>query len=406
MNGALMAPACPRVGRPMRILFSSLPTHGHTYPLIPLGIAARDAGHDVVFATDASFHPTLHAFGLATASAGMRIIDAFAVVNGGPVDRQNLIRRRELAPDVFGTVLPRTLAKDLEPLLADWRPDLVLHESGSLGAFFAAKRAGIPGLCHGINGVVARDTDVLTRERVAAFADEIEVPYCGTFLCGGGDPYLDIYPASLQGQEFLETTDRIPLRPVPVNEPAQLPDWVVARDRSRPLVYLTLGTAFGRVEVLRQAISGLTTLNVDVLVAAGPTVDVAALGGVPDHVMVEAWVPQADLLPYVDVVVQHGGSGTTLATLAAGKPQLFLPQGADQFSNADAVTTAGAGDQLLASELSAEAVASKVRTLLTEGTAAAAARTLAAEIAAMPSPADTVTRLPAFAGRGGPACEA
>jgi UDP:flavonoid glycosyltransferase YjiC (YdhE family) len=135
-------------------------------------------------------------------------------------------------------------------------------------------------------------------------------------------------------------------------------------------------------------------LDVDALVASGPTIDTASLGGLPDNVKVAAWVPQADLMPYVDCVVQHGGSGTTLATLAAGLPQLVLPQGADQFTNAEALITSGAGDRLLASELSAEAVAMKVRTLLTGGAARAAARALAAEIAAMPSPKDIVARLP------------
>lgn len=43
----------PVVGRRfvgMRVLFASLASVGHTYPLIPLAIAARDAGHEVHFA--------------------------------------------------------------------------------------------------------------------------------------------------------------------------------------------------------------------------------------------------------------------------------------------------------------------------------------------------------------------
>jgi UDP:flavonoid glycosyltransferase YjiC (YdhE family) len=362
-----------------------------------LGRAARDAGHDVLFATHESFHPNLLAFGLPTAPAGMRPIDAFEVANGGPVDRKNLARRKQLAPDVFGDVLPRRFATDLAPLLDDWRPQLVVHEAGNFGGFFAAKRAGIPGLCHGFNRIVPREVDARTLDRVAAYAEEVGVPFEGRFVCGGGDPYLDIFPTSLQGKEFLGTTDRMTMRPVPVNEPAPFPGWVLERDRTRPFVYVTMGTAFGVIDVLQKAIGGLAMLDVDALVAAGPTIDIASLGGLPDNVRVEAWVPQADLMPYVDCVVQHGGSGTTLAALAAGLPQLLLPQGADQFTNAEALITAGAGDQLLAGELSAAAVATKVRALLTGGVARAAARELAAEIAAMPSPQAIVARLPELA---------
>jgi UDP:flavonoid glycosyltransferase YjiC (YdhE family) len=98
---------------------------------------------------------------------------------------------------------------------------------------------------------------------------------------------------------------------------------------------------------------------------------------------VQTWVPQAELLPHVDVVVHHGGSGTTLGALTVGAPQLILPQGADQFANAYAVGAAGAGLPLLLDELSADAIAEPVRKLLPHGHTGhrAAARTIAEEIA-------------------------
>ena len=55
----------------MRILFSSLPLPGHSYPLIPVALAARDAGHDVRFATGRAFHRSLAAFNLEAALAGV-----------------------------------------------------------------------------------------------------------------------------------------------------------------------------------------------------------------------------------------------------------------------------------------------------------------------------------------------
>jgi UDP:flavonoid glycosyltransferase YjiC (YdhE family) len=105
-------------------------------------------------------------------------------------------------------------------------------------------------------------------------------------------------------------------------------------------------------------------------------------------------------LPHVDVVVHHGGSGTTLGALTVGAPQLLLPQGADQFANADAVTAAGAGLRLLPGELSAEAIADHVRKLLSrQGNHRDAARLIAGEIARMPSPDEVARRLPEYAVR-------
>src|SRR5256885_9690132 len=35
----------------VRLLFTSLAAYGHVYPLLPLAVAAREAGHEVLFAT-------------------------------------------------------------------------------------------------------------------------------------------------------------------------------------------------------------------------------------------------------------------------------------------------------------------------------------------------------------------
>jgi MGT family glycosyltransferase len=218
-----------------------------------------------------------------------------------------------------------------------------------------------------------------------------------------GRPHLDICSPSLQDKDFLATEDRIELRPVPYSAPAALPAlpaWGSQRS-SRPLIYLTLGTAFGTPELLTTAIEGLATLDARVVVAAG-RVRLVQLGDLPDNVTVQAWVPQAELLPHVDVVVHHGDSGTTRGALTVGAPQLILPQGADQFANADAVSAAGAGLRLLPDELSADAIAEHIRKLLPHHGNAGhrdAARTIAEEIARMPSPDDVARHLLEYAER-------
>ncbi|PWR08685.1 glycosyl transferase [Micromonospora acroterricola] len=338
----------------MRVLFASLASVGHTYPLIPLAIAARDAGHEVHFAAGSEVHEPLAANGLRPFRPG----DAFYEV----------------------------YAEDLEPELARLRPDLVVHEWGLPGAAVAAQRAGIPGIWHGFGRM---------------FPDGIglELPTRNAEVAGRA--HLDICPPSLQDKGFLATERRIELRPVPYSTPAPVPVWVTDR-ASRPLVYLTLGTAFGTAELLRTAIAGLAALGGRVVVAAG-RVPPQQLGEIPDRVTVRSWVPQTELLPHVDVVVHHGGSGTTLGALAVGVPQLMLPQGADQFANAEAVSSAGAALRLLPDQVDADAVAEHARRLLPrQGNTEHrdAARTIAEEIARMPSPAAVAHRLPEYAEAG------
>jgi hypothetical protein len=347
----------------MRVLFASLASVGHTYPLIPLAIAARDAGHEVHFAAGEAVHAPLAANGLRP----FRPADSFYEV----------------------------YAEDLEPELGRLQPDLVVHEWGLPGAAVAAHRAGIPSIWHGFGRMIPEGIGLELP------TDNAEAP---------GRPHLDICPPSLQDKAFLATQERIELRPVPYSSDAcgagqrgnsaagVLPAWDSHRN-SLPLIYLTLGTTFGTPELLATAIEGLATVDARVVVAAG-RVRLEQLGDVPGNVTVQTWVPQADLLPHVDVVVHHDGSGTTLGALVVGAPQLILPQGADQFANADALCAAGAALRLLPDELSANAIAEHTRKLLPHHGHAGhrdAARAIAEEIARMPSPNEVARRLPEYA---------
>lgn len=327
----------------MRVLFAALASVGHTYPLIPLALAARAAGHEVHFAVGEGVHAPLAANGLRP----FRPADSFYEI----------------------------YAEDLEPELTRLEPDLVVHEWGVPGAAVAARKAGIPGIWHGFGRMFP--------EGIGLESPVKAVP---------GRPHVDICPPSLQDKGFLAAEDRIELRPVPYSEPGPSPTV------DGPLVYLTLGTAFGTADLLTTVIKGLATLDAHVVVATG-RVRVDELGDLPHNVTARPWVSQADLVPRAAVVVHHGGSGTTLGALAAGVPQLVLPQGADQFANAEAIVGVGAGLRLLADELGADAVAEHVRTLSARHDHRDAARAVAEEIARMPSPDEVARRLPDHAQR-------
>ncbi|QFZ19389.1 glycosyltransferase [Saccharothrix syringae] len=381
----------------MKILFSSLGTHGHTYPLIPLAIAARELGHEILYVTDKSFEKPLTAHGIEHIPGGLSTRAGFASLLPPGMRPQEV--PTELIAEVFGSVMPRAFAQDVAPVLAERRPDLVVHEIGNPGAAMAAQVAGVPALCHGFGRVWAGDNAVseVVVDHLRRLGAELgaEVPAGGPLTMVMGNPYIDICPPSVQLPGALDLADRIELRPVPFAEPGELPGWV--REHREPLVYLTLGTAFGDAGVLRTAIEGLGALDARVLVATGPAVPEGAIGDVPDNVVALPWVPQAELLAHVDLVVHHGGSGTTLGAFGAGVPQLVVPQGADQFANAEAVAEHGLGERLLGEDVTAEAITARARGLLSDEGVRAAAKALAAEVAGMPSPREVAATLPQYA---------
>jgi MGT family glycosyltransferase len=200
-------------------------------------------------------------------------------------------------------------------------------------------------------------------------------------------------PPSLKGPEGTGTPS-IGIRSVAYNEStAGVPAWLTA-ERTRPRVYLTLGTvAFGAVEVLNRAIAEIAPLGVDILVTVGPEGEPAALGEVPDNVRVERFVAQSAVLPLVDLIVHHGGTGTVLGALEAGLPQLVLPQGADQFLNAEIVAAGGIGRALPNDAQQPGMIGEAVRALLGDSAERQAAGRVRDEITAMPSPRDVVPAL-------------
>lgn len=370
----------------VRILFSARPAYGHLFPLIPLASAAREAGHEVVFGTGEALLGTVRGLGFAAHRVGIAVSEAEA----------EAVRRHGRDADfatvgvtMFGDILPHATHDDLRRLLPELRPDLVVYEQSDAGAAKAAREAGIPVVSHVIGRSMPPDILAAAAKRMAWLWADGPAPADAML----GDTVIDLWPDALRDPVVAALPTVFRMRPQPFDLDVPLPPVATA---SRRLVYLTFGTvSFGATSVLRTVIEGLSRLPVDVLVALGPG-DPTVLGSVPERVHVTRFVPQAEVLRHAALVVHHGGTGTVLGTLAAGLPQLVLPQGADQFVNAATLAELGAARSLVGAEITAEAVEEDARALL-DGTAARdVARRVADEIAALPPPKAVVEELVAW----------
>ena len=218
------------------------------------------------------------------------------------------------------------------------------------------------------------------------------------FAGNGQNLYINIYPASLQPElpDYILRSQY--LRPVALDAvPGDALPTSFLRSGSQPLIYLTLGTVFADPTVLRTAAEGIAALGVRLVVTVGPSGDPTAVGNLGQDVLVERYIPQALVLGHCAAVVSHGGSGTFLASLAQGLPQVFLPQAADQFRNAARCAEVGAGIDLGPAKSDGERVGAAVARILAEDSFRRVSRTLETEIAAMPSPEEVVCVLEAAA---------
>ena len=107
------------------------------------------------------------------------------------------------------------------------------------------------------------------------------------------------------------------------------------------LVATSTGRTRGSERLLRSVVEALAGLHARALVTTGPAVRAAPAPRPGIRIVGSA--PHAQVLPHADVVVTHGGHGTVIKALAAGRPCLVMPLGRDQPDNAARVVAHHAG---------------------------------------------------------------
>lgn len=384
----------------MRVLVSTVPQAGHFHPLFPLAIALRDRGHDVTFATAPSFVRRAENAGFAAVPVG----DEFDAWFG------ELARRSQGSPgegvppeEVEAWFTPRLFAQigtertldDLLAAIGRCGADLVVHDAYQFAAPLAAALAGIPNVAHGLGPLPYLDIFSLAGDAVAPLwaARGLAAPeLAGVFT----HACLTVSPPSLDIAIPRDLAARVhALQPVGYDaaSSAARPHWL-DRLPDRPVVYATLGTMFNTNRaVFRAILDGLADEDVTVVMTVGEQSDPHWLDPVPANAHVERYLPQSLLLDRCTTVVSHGGSGTILPALARGIPQVLLPQGADNFTNAARCERAGAGIAVPPGAVSADSVHAALHRALDDASVAAAARRIADEIAAMPTPSDAAEGL-------------
>lgn len=358
----------------MRVLFTIHPAYGHLHPLLPFAAAARDAGHEVVFATSALFGPVVEATGFASVPAGLDWLES---------DKTSVPQELKPAPDStleeyfaqqFVTATAERLARDVVDLSRTWSPDVIVRERTEFGGSIAAEVLGVP-----IAAVQIGTPALITPALLAA----VERPYNAARAALGLPPdeglqtldeqvVFSAAPPSLHDPDFRLPRNLISFRPSALDAAptTPLPDWAEALGHTRPLVYATLGTVFNEpkyeLPFFPAVLDGLRDEPFDLVITVGPNVDPASLGPQPSNVHVTGYLPQRLLLPRCSVVVCHGGFGTLLAAIEHGVPMVVVPFGADQPINARSVSRLGLGHVIEEEDLTAEGMRTAVWSTIRE----------------------------------------
>ena len=381
----------------MRLLVASVPGAGHVNPLLPLALAARAAGHDVLWATGPQALRGVTAAGIEGVPAGPDFPALFAQLaartRGTPGDGIPGERLPHwFAPRLFGEVGTPLMVDDLLAAARDFAPDAVLFDSRCYAGAVAAAAVGALPVLQAVTRLLPPEAEQLVSDAVTPLWRSLGLPV--PHLAGMFDGLtVSAWPASLDDPSGYGDLDVLRLAPVAAAAPP--PPWL-GELADRPLVYATLGTVFtGDAAMLGAIVEGVTACDVSLVLTTGAAFDPAALGPLPPRTRVERFVPQEALLPHCAAVVSHGGSGTALGALAHGLPHVALPQGADQFGNAGVLERHGLGRWVRERPFTAPAITTALQEVLGTPSVAEGAGRVGAEMARGATPEDALAAVTA-----------
>ena len=372
----------------MRVLFTTQPGLGHFHPLLPVAGGLRRRGHEVAFASSASFGKQIVAAGFPAFAVGqdwlatdmVRAFPEMASIPPGPA------RYAWARGAIFAGATARGTTPDLVGLARRWCADLIVREAAEFGGCLAAEMLDLP---HAMVRTDSGSSSYSDRHHVAEALSglreqfglppdpDVEMPFRYV--------QLSFAPDGLGESEAEAAPTCHRFRPIalPSDDAGPAPSWLAALP-PRPTVYATLGTVYNGPDLLRAIIDGLATECINLVVTVGTNHDPAAFGPRPANVHIERWIDQHVLLPHCDVVVTHGGYGTVSATLHAGLPLVFIPISADQPGNAERCAALGVGRIVGPDERTPAAIRAATRAVLDDPSHRRAARVIAREAHSRP----------------------
>jgi MGT family glycosyltransferase len=381
-----------------RILFVVPPLAGHVYPAVGLAGELAERGHEVAIAG----HPSVLGRLVPPALRLIELPEDLSAQERAEVEEKSRQQRGtssfKFLWEDFLLPLAGTMARDLEPVVAELRPDVLVVDQQVFGGALVARR-------HGLRWVTLATTSAEFDNPygVIASVGQWVVDRLREFQVAMGVPPEEAARGDLRFSDELtlvcsvtgllrtpEAVGSLPPRTEFIGSAAGLrrsPDefpwsWL---DPGRAQVLLSLGTvtreAGGRfLRVATEALAGMSGRAQAIVVAPPGIVDDLAEAA-PDDLLVRSSVPQLELMGRLSAVVCHAGNNTVCEALSRGVPLVVAPVRDDQPVISEQVTRAGAGVRVRFGRVNAAGVEAAVTTVLDDPEIRAAAERLRTEFA-------------------------
>ncbi len=372
-------------------LIYTSPARGHLYPIMDVALALRAGGHHVVVATLAAERDNVEGAGL-THRAIAPDVESVTLDD----HRQRGTKAQlEAALNCWATRAEREVP-DLAGTLDDVQPDIMMVDANTWGAAALAESQGNPWAmfmpyclpvpspdtpAFGPGFAPPRNFLDRTRDRVVwAALGRMAAPSIGRLnalrakvgvseLAGMPDLYLQsdalLYrtaePFEYPRRDWPENVHQ--LGPGLWSPPAETPAWLAELPRPRVLVSVSTELQEDGA-IIDTALAALAGEPGSIIVTTS-SLDPERFTAPHDRTRIVRFLSHAAVMDGIDLVVTHGGMGTTQRALAAGVPLVVVPWGRDQSESAQRVEACGAGVRLSPKKLTSERMRDAIRTSLT-----------------------------------------
>ena len=404
-----------------RILITTFGTAGDLNPFVALALGLKTRGHDVTFAVEDNFRPTLVDVGFDTMQRMSGAIDPTFAFSQWQLYESSFPFRSVRA--IIARYIVPTLASKVEDLrVASEGVDLIVAPSEQFAASIVSELTGIPWATVNLSPVSIPSVHIKPHPwppplpaplqrlangmqwRVATMAlrcmadrpiNTIRAryglpPWRNQLTTGNLSPRLAaiaVSPAFVPVQPdwppylgvtgfcFWDT-------PASWSESAELTSFL---DGSKPVVAVSSGSIsrqVGRVfeRFYDVSIEAVQQVGARALVVGAPPGCLP--DPLPDEVLTLPFAPFSEVYPRCSAVIHHGGIGTTAQGLRAGVPALVVPWGFDQFFTAAQVVRIGTGRWMSRRSFTVRQAANALHSLLQKDSRyRQRARAVAAQIA-------------------------
>jgi MGT family glycosyltransferase len=387
----------------MKILIASIPGAGHLNPLLSIASLLTESGHEVAVQVSEDLRPAVE-------SAGHRFLSEIpnAQTSGGYYfDTYPERMQKSPGMEMTGYDLVHFFARNiaaqfasLKMALYDFPADLILADSIYWGTLpmLVGPRDKRPAIAHlGVSVVnMGSGKNIPMRPDETPEQREAELQLRKHFILQPAQQAVNAALASLgypalpcpileamtelpdlylhPGIEIFEYPDSnskvqfIGALPTPAGQP-KLPEWWQQIDRTKRLVLVTQGTVanrdFGQVIApALVALGGREDVTIIVTTGGQPVESIPV--AIPSNARIASFLPYAEIMPEIDLLITNGGYGTVNMAISQGIPVISAGLTEDKEEVSAHVQWSGAGIDLHANQVTPEAIRHAIDEIFTQ----------------------------------------